>query len=286
MRLSTTVAVGSLAVLASLLAAPVAAAPIMGAAGAGLHNADLARENNRRYWDGNSWDSTSRHDGGSQNPCNVGSLANGIPCQLNTAAVGTATQAGLVGESFTLANSEMGFHAWGNADGSADMNYGFENDPNGTVYDFTMLGEFTSDWNVNEIGWYELGNPQNRHTIFGADAAVGSTAQVVIGGNFGLYYLNTSGNGEMFFTQSMHNTLGATNQQFAAFQRGDYTIMGVEDIFSNTLTRTWQPGAADYDYNDVMFGYRAASVPEPGTLLLLGMGVAGMAIRRRRKTTV
>ena len=60
--------------------------------------------------------------------------------------------------------------------------------------------------------------------------------------------------------------------------------MGVEDIFSNVLTPTWQAGAADYDYNDVMFGYRAASsVPEPTTLLLLGMGLTGIALKSRRK---
>ena len=116
-----------------------------------------------------------------------------------------------------------------------------------------------------------------------ADAVVGAFAQVWIPSNFGFYYLNTSGNGEIFYTQSQFNTLGATNQQFAAFQLRNYTIMGVEDIFSNTLTPTWQLGTADYDYNDVMFGYRAASVPEPGTLLLLGMGLAGIVAQRRRK---
>jgi hypothetical protein len=164
------------------------------------------------------------------------------------------------------------------------LNYGFDG-ASGGYYDFRMLGEFTDDWDVNEIGWYELENPQARHTIFGASAAVGSTAQVFIPTNFGFYYLNTSGNGEVFYTQSRFNTEG-NKQQFAAFQLRDYTIVGVEDIFSNTLTPSWQRGTADYDYNDVMFGFRS-TVPEPGTLLLVGMGLVGVAAqRRRRKATV
>jgi hypothetical protein len=282
MRFSTTLTAGSLA-LAALIAAPAQAAPILGTAGAGLQNAGSPTENAARFWDGNSWDSNSSFDGAGFNPCSAGSMANGISCGLNAAADEVAVRAGLAGTTFTLAQGGPGYQVWGNSDGTADRNYGFDGGL-GELYDFTMLGEFTDDWSVNEIGWYQLGDPQTRHTIFAASAAVGSTAQVFIPGNFGFYYLNTSGNGEIFYTQSMYNTLGATNQQFAAFQQGDYTIMGLEDIFSNTLTPTWQSGTADYDYNDVMFGYRAASVPEPGTLLLLGMGFAGVAMRRFRKT--
>ena len=126
-------------------------------------------------------------------------------------------RAGLTATNFTLAEGGTGFEAWGNGDGSADLNYGFDA-TGGGLYDFRMLGEFTDDWDVNEIGWYELGNPETRHTIFGADAAVGADAQVCIPTNFGFYYLNTSGNGEIFYTQSQFNTLGATKQQFAAFQ--------------------------------------------------------------------
>jgi hypothetical protein len=281
MRFSTTAA-ASLALTATLIASPVEAAPILGTAGAGLQSASGPLENSGRFWDGNSWDSDSALDGGGANPCNIGSLANGIPCGLNLAAVGAATQSGqVIGANFTLGESGTGFDAWGNGNGSADLNYGFDA-TGGGLYDFRMLGEFTDDWNINEIGWYELGNTQNRHTIFGASAAVGATAQVFIPTNFGFYYLNTSGNGEIFYTQSQFNTVG-NKQQFAALQRGEYTLLGVEDIFSNVLTPTWQPGTADYDYNDVMFGFRAAAVPEPTTLLLFGMGLAGVAIQRRRK---
>jgi hypothetical protein len=282
MRLSTFLVPGSLALTVALSATPLEAAPILGTAGAGLHTIGTAQENMGRYWDGNSWDSDSVFDGEGSNPCSAGSFATGTPCSLNPAAVGSAQNAGNMNTTVSVAGGNAGFQDWRNADGSADMNYAFGNEGGG-LFDFTMLGEFTDDWNVNEIGWYEVGNPQNRHTIFGSSAAIGSTAQVFIPGNFGFYYLNTSGNGEVFYTQSMFNTLGATNQQIAAFQNGDYTILGVEDIFANRITRQWEPNSADYDYNDVMFGFRSASVPEPGTLLLLGMGLAGIAVQRRRK---
>src|SRR5205085_5250494 len=132
---------------------------ILGTAGAGLQNAGIPMENSARYWDGNSWDSDSRFDGGGVNPCNAGSLANGIPCNLNNAAIDVATRAGLPGSTFVLANGTPGFEAWGLNNGGADLSYGF-NGAGGGTYDFTMLGEFTDDWDVNEIGWYELGNAQ------------------------------------------------------------------------------------------------------------------------------
>ena len=278
---SSTIIIGSLALMALTAPAPALAAPILGSAGAGQQNASVPQENSTRYWDGNSWDSHSTFDGAGFNPCSAGSLANGYTCALTEGATGSAAAAGLTGSTFSLAGGELGYTAWGNADGSADLNYGFQAELGGAFYDFTMLGELTDDWNVNEIGWYSLDNPQDRHTIFSSSAATGSTSQVWIPTNFGFYYLNTSGNGEIFYTQSALNTVG-NKQQFASFQLNDYTIVGVEDIFSNTLTQAWTPTGGDYDYNDVMFGYRQASVPEPGTLLLMGLGLAGAAWSRRR----
>ena len=90
---------------------------------------------------------------GASNPCNIGSLAGGTGCGLNPAAVGAATQSGqAIAGNFTLGESGTGFQAWGNGDGTADLSYGFDG-TGGALYDFRMLGEFTDDWNINEIGW-------------------------------------------------------------------------------------------------------------------------------------
>jgi hypothetical protein len=173
------------------------------------------------------------------------------------------------------------FEYWGNADGSADMNFVYEE--TGAWYDFSMLAEFTDDWAINEFGWYDASNPNNRSVIFSAAQTSGAAASAFIGGNFGFYYQSSTNPGKTFFTQTSLNGMG-NKQQFAAFQIGDQNFLGIEDIFSNTISRTWQHGTADYDYNDVMIGFtRRASVPEPGTLLFMGLGLAGAAARLRRK---
>jgi hypothetical protein len=107
----------------------------------------------------------------------------------------------------------------------------------------------------------------------------GATAQVYIPVNFGLYYLNTA-TGSLFFTQSIFNGTG-TNQQFAAFQQGGYTIVGLEDVFSNVVSPAPASGQTDYDYNDTLVGFgKAAAVPEPSTLLALSVGLTATALRR------
>ncbi len=126
MTFSTTLAAGSLALTAVLIAAPAQAAPILGSAGAGQQNASIPMENSARYWDGNSWDSDGPLDGAGFNPCSAGSMANGIPCGLNASAADVADRAGLPGNTFQLANGAPGYTAWGKTNGSADMNYGFD----------------------------------------------------------------------------------------------------------------------------------------------------------------
>jgi PEP-CTERM motif len=68
--------------------------------------------------------------------------------------------------------------------------------------------------------------------------------------------------------------------QFALFRltRGDSItyFLGIEDMpYDDPLT--------DHDYNDYVARFSPQPVPEPGTLLLLGSGVAAIAARRRTR---
>jgi hypothetical protein len=271
MRLTTAITFVGLA----LSATPALAVPIIGTSGA-WQTGQAAQENWSTYWDGNSWDSGSSPDGGSYNPCSAGSLVGGTGCGLYGAII-----PGSSATSFAIGGAPTAFDYWGNGDGSADLNFVF-GDSTGAWYDFSMMGELTADWAVNEIGWYDPSNPQVLHTIFSASALTGATSQAYIAGDFGLYYRNTSGNGEMFFTQTALNAFG-NKQQFAAFQIGDVNYVGIEDIFSQEVSGSWTPTSSDYDYNDVMVSFRRASVPEPSSLLLMGLGLAAAAAKARRR---
>ena len=69
-----------------------------------------------------------------------------------------------------------------------------------------------------------------------------------------------------------------SGEQFALFRiRGEETtryILGIEDLLLSEYT--------DRDYNDHVVTFETQSVPEPGTLLLLGSGMAILAAQRRR----
>lgn len=172
---------------------------------------------------------------------------------------------------------------------------------------FLML-ELAGYANTNKFGIY--GFTQNGNTITkgdmlqvfnGADSAFTSatlafnlragtventaTHQIAnIGREFGFYIDSTVGSqnpNSIFYT---HNSLNAngldyfkvynTSRSGSGDLFGSDVVLGIEDLL----------GLGDRDFNDMVVGISDVSaVPEPGTMVLLGFGMLGLAIYGKRR---
>ena len=116
--------------------------------------------------------------------------------------------------------------------------------------------------------------------VAGTVSVNGGAAQLINGKNFGFYM--TSGNGT-FYSSDVMNPSGGT--QFVAYRdtNANRWYLGFEDILRNaTCTATGSFGG-DCDHNDMLFSIESiVPAPEPGTLALLGLGLLGFGVTRRR----
>lgn len=112
------------------------------------------------------------------------------------------------------------------------------------------------------------------------NTATGAVAH--IGRNFGFYIDSSSrSGGGLFYTHNSLNNGGLdyfkiynTSASGSGDLFGSDIVLGMEDLF----------GLGDKDYNDMIVGVSDVSaVPEPGTMVLLGIGLLGMAIYGKRR---
>ena len=237
-----------------LFSASAFADTISGTAGNGWQSwvAGNANENGTPYWDGNSTDSTL--------PANVGNY--------------------LTNTEFFSGNTVPGaipfwggaFNSGADTGGAADANFSFTK--TGTSNPAALKIEVAGNAGVNEFGWYDVGSPSTLHPIFIGSDTNGASATFIPSTNYGFYLKSSPASGILtFLTQSGSSPSDSGNQHFAVFQDGSAFWIGMEDLAFSV---------SDKDYNDMIVKVSSTSVPEPTTMLLLGLGLIGLAGVRRK----
>ncbi len=170
---------------------------------------------------------------------------------------------------------------------------------------WTLLWEVTPWKDVNYFGVYDdLGIGTSQTEVFGAtDSPYQSvTTNFAAGQEIGFYLLNDindtgefDGNDSYLFSERSltANSYANEHQWFSLY---DVSAYGESDYAFDTYTEDFSyhgnfdyllfidddHTAANWDHNDMIVGINSP-VPEPGTMLLIGMGLAGIGAYRRRK---
>jgi hypothetical protein len=272
---------------------------------AALNNPVTGQNGSMAFWANHSVDGLTNPSLDTSPPAaisqlNIGNFLTGT-CGPSASTVGACPAGEFDGVATPNMNpSSLGYYANGNM-------------PISSFY-FTRVGpaqmlspDLIYTANLVDYGWYVEGNPTDSTSIYAGlteneSLPSGySLSAIPLGTNYGFYATVNYGSGYLatYYTESQFNSFtqpngaesfsallgsdmvdGANKQHFALFDPPATDVIAIEDGI----------GASGYegmgDYQDAVFSVSLSPVPEPSTMLLAGLAIAGIVSVRRHSSNV